>query len=213
MTGTAAGRTPAETSGEPRTLRDQQRALTRRRILDAAQLAFTQTGVAAATLDQIARDAGISRATLYLHFANKDAILVDLLARDLRSVQATFKSLPEAVRSGPAATREWVRAHADQVRRHRSHLNLFNIATATDAAAVSLVNAHLVKVAEIVLGPCGSDIRSSDRALWTRVILMIARINQVVSGLAISDPELEPEIALDIAADEIMAVIGPRWAA
>ena len=199
----------AEGEPEPhRTLRDQQRELTRRRILDAAFAAFTSGGIATATLDQIARDAGISRATLYLHFSNKEAILVDLLRRDLRHVQATFAALPEAVAGGMAQTREWLRAHVERHVRHRADLRLFSIATATDPAAVELVREHLVRVAATVLGPLGEDVRSSDPALWTRTILMLMRINQVVASLVQSDPELDPATALDITAAEIVAVLG-----
>jgi hypothetical protein len=61
-----------------------------------------------------------------------------------------------------------------------------------------------------VLGPGGEAIRSSDPALWTRVILMLMRINQVVASLAQSDPELDPATALDITAAEVVAVLGGR---
>jgi len=201
---------PDGESEQPRTLRDQQRELTRRRILDAAHKAFTEAGIATTTVDQIARDAGISRATLYLHFSNREAILVELLRRDLRYVQTTFEALPRAVAGGHGPTRDWLSAHAERHSRHRADLRLFSIATATDPVAVELVREHLVRVAGTVLGPGGEAIRSSDPALWTRVILMLMRINQVVASLAQSDPELDPATALDITAAEVIAVLGGR---
>ena len=44
------------------------------RILEAASRVFYRDGFAAASMDQIAREAGVSKATLYSHFANKDAL-------------------------------------------------------------------------------------------------------------------------------------------
>lgn len=195
---------------QPRTLRDQKRDLTRRRILDAAHRAFTEGDVATATLDQIARDAGVSRATLYLHFANKEAILAELLERDLHHVRTTFESLPRAVQAGPDKVRAWLRAHVDQHRQHQANLRLFSIAAATDPAANAIVSDHLVQVAVILLAPADTSMRTTDPALWTRVILLIARINQVVAALAKSDPQVDEETALDVVAAEIMAVLGQR---
>lgn len=62
--------------------RDQARA-TRRRIIDAALARFTSEGYAAATLESIAADAGVSVQTVYFHFGSKRNVLkagVDLLA-------------------------------------------------------------------------------------------------------------------------------------
>src|SRR3546814_11534156 len=74
-------------------LRQEQRDLTRRRIMDAAQACFYERGVADTSVEQIARAAGVGRATLYLHFPNQDAILLDLLLSNLRAVRGIFRDL------------------------------------------------------------------------------------------------------------------------
>lgn len=48
---------------------------TRETLLDAAEQVFISKGVASATLEQIAREAGMTRGAVYWHFENKAAIL------------------------------------------------------------------------------------------------------------------------------------------
>jgi AcrR family transcriptional regulator len=59
-----------------------------RRILDAtADLLATDP---AATLERVAARAGVSRATVYHHFASRDALLDALTERSIREVEAAL---------------------------------------------------------------------------------------------------------------------------
>lgn len=53
----------------------QKTELTRSEILQAALDEFTEVGIAKATMDKIAKRANLAKGTLYLHFANKEALL------------------------------------------------------------------------------------------------------------------------------------------
>lgn len=187
---------------QPRTLRDQQRQLTRQRILQAAREAFTAIGVAAVTVDQIARDAGISRATLYLHFPNKEAILVALLRRDLTSVHQIFDPLGKAAREGQAAVARWIKGYVDVLKRHSGDLRLFTMATANDPEVVRLVRDHRASIALNLGGPAAA----AHPELWTRLHLMIARIDQVASDLSVAAPHLDPETAIAVVAEEVVEI-------
>ncbi len=62
---------------------ERERDQTRARILDAAYAVFAERGYRAATVDAIARGAGLSRAGLLHHYASKQGLLLALLdARD-----------------------------------------------------------------------------------------------------------------------------------
>lgn len=50
-------------------------------ILDALEALATERGFGQVTMDDLADEVGISKATLYQHFASKDAMLVSLMAR------------------------------------------------------------------------------------------------------------------------------------
>ena len=47
-----------------------------RQIIEAATLVFAQKGFDRATMDDIAAAAGINKATIYLYFKNKDALII-----------------------------------------------------------------------------------------------------------------------------------------
>ena len=55
-------------------------------ILDAALTAFSQKGYHATSLDDIAREAGVSKALIYEHFASKQELHADLIARNGREL-------------------------------------------------------------------------------------------------------------------------------
>ncbi len=59
--------------------RQQQWQVRQEAILDALEHLFAERGVAGVTMDDLAEAVGISKATLYQHFASKDAMLAHLL--------------------------------------------------------------------------------------------------------------------------------------
>lgn len=56
-------------------LREMQKEMTRQRVIDSALLVFDAKGFTATTMDDIAGEAALNRATIYLHFENKTQIL------------------------------------------------------------------------------------------------------------------------------------------
>lgn len=58
-----------------------RRARTRERLLDAAYEVFAETGLAAASVEQIAERAGFTRGAFYSNFDTKEELLLALMAR------------------------------------------------------------------------------------------------------------------------------------
>ena len=58
--------------------RRRERQQRRAQILEAAQTVFTERGLAAATMDQVAAAAEVSKGTLYLYFRSKDELFMGL---------------------------------------------------------------------------------------------------------------------------------------
>src|SRR6202162_4892583 len=73
---------------KPRT--DAQR--NRERILEVAKEAFTRSG-ANASLDDIAKAAGVGAGTLYRHFPTRDALIEAVLRTEVERVAAAEKKL------------------------------------------------------------------------------------------------------------------------
>src|SRR5271155_3661689 len=69
-------------------LRDEQKALTRRRLLDAAETVFGRHGFHRASVEEIAREAGATTGALYSNFAGKEdlflALFEERIAADVR---------------------------------------------------------------------------------------------------------------------------------
>lgn len=57
----------------------------RRQILDGARRVFLASGFDAASMNEIARVAGVSKGTLYVYFASKEALFASLLRHDKRA--------------------------------------------------------------------------------------------------------------------------------
>lgn len=65
----------------PRLTRGQQRTLTLERLLTAAAELFGQRGIAETSIEDIVERAGYSRGAFYSNFADKDALVLELIER------------------------------------------------------------------------------------------------------------------------------------
>lgn len=66
------------------------------RILDAAERVFARAGFHAATMQDVAAEAGMSSGNLYRYFASKDAIIAAMAERDRQQIAADFAALDPA---------------------------------------------------------------------------------------------------------------------
>ena len=94
---------------KPRT--DAQR--NRERILEAAKEAFTRSG-AEASLDEIARQAGVGPGTLYRHFPTRDALIEAVYRSEVEKMAAAQQSFAEAL-PPVEALRAWMLLFIDHI--------------------------------------------------------------------------------------------------
>ena len=71
-------------------------------ILDAALKVFAQKGFAAARMEDIAREAGVTKGTIYLYFENKEAVFKSLVRE---SVGATIATVTAAAQTQEGSAR------------------------------------------------------------------------------------------------------------
>jgi AcrR family transcriptional regulator len=91
-------------------LREEQKALTRARIVDAAKLVFEEQGYGAASIGSITAEAGINRATFYLHFSDKFAVFREVVAHDRLHTDEYWRELNVALKERtPEAIAGWIR--------------------------------------------------------------------------------------------------------
>src|SRR5213595_381520 len=76
--------------------RRQKRDPNRQRIVDAARAHFFSHGFRSVTMDDLAKELGISKKTLYAHFPGKINLLEAVLADKFASVESTLKEVTRA---------------------------------------------------------------------------------------------------------------------
>ena len=100
----------AAVAGEPRPMRaDAQRNY--ERLLSAAVAAFTEHGADDASLEEIARRAGVGIGTLYRHFPTRQALLEAVYRGQVEALRATEVELLGSDSPGEALA-TWLRALA-----------------------------------------------------------------------------------------------------
>src|SRR6202034_627487 len=95
--------------GRP-SLRDEQRALTRRRLLDGAEAVFARSGFHGASVEEIAREAGATTGALYSNFASKEDLFLALFAE---RIDTDFDDYSRIVTAG-GTLEEQARGAADR---------------------------------------------------------------------------------------------------
>jgi len=110
-------------------------------VLDVAKGKFLSVGYREASLDAIARDAGVAKKTLYCHFGSK-AGLFDAIVRTL--TDAWIEELQKIVanESGPAAVLEAAALHLLEVGTRSDMIELYRLLLVESRRFPALVDAY-----------------------------------------------------------------------
>lgn len=108
----------------------------RQRILDAAAELFLTLGYAETSLRTIADSVGIRAASIYHHFENKDALLLEILEIGMAAVEAAFDDAAEQAPTDPALRLErHIAGHLEALFAHHAftaaHVTVFPFAPPT----------------------------------------------------------------------------------
>jgi AcrR family transcriptional regulator len=75
------------------TIREEQRALTRTRLLEAATRVFARRGFHGASLDEIAREAGATTGAIYSNFSGKEDLFLALFEEHVASQNRKYREI------------------------------------------------------------------------------------------------------------------------
>ncbi len=95
------------------TRREREREERRQGILEAAANVFKSKGFAAATMDDVAAAAELSKGTLYLYFKNKDDLYLALSAVKLAQIAEAFRAIAASGGSGLDQLRRMLIAYGE----------------------------------------------------------------------------------------------------
>lgn len=105
--------------------RERRRERSREELVQAARRVLLRDGIAATTLDAVAKEVGLTKAALYYYYPSKDALLFEVI---FTTVQAQSQAVHHAVAqttSGGAALRAII---AETVRCYAGNLDDFRLA-------------------------------------------------------------------------------------
>lgn len=119
------------------------------RLLDAAKIAFAEKG-SAASLDEIARSAGVGIGTLYRHFPTRDALIAAVYRNETDQLAQAAVQLAEA-HPPVTALREWLLLFVDYMAAKHGMAELLDsiVGGASDLRAASGAQAKQV-IAQLV---------------------------------------------------------------
>ena len=91
--------------GRPDGRRSEARGTARERLLDAAARVFSERGFAAASVDEVVADAGLTKGALYWHFDSKEelffALIEERVDRRLRALMELTESASKQEQTAP----------------------------------------------------------------------------------------------------------------
>jgi AcrR family transcriptional regulator len=197
-----------DSNGKALSLRDEQKRLTRRRLIEGALAAFEQKGYAATTIDDIVAEANASRATFYLHFKSKaDVVLVmtETLGRRWREL---YLELTSGGRLSRKVLYEWLDGVVENYQTNRVSLEAIDHAVAIEpvVAEVDLATRQesIAVMAESIERWYGGD---SDDAR-VRAALLLVQMDRFFDLWIIRGVPFDRERALGALTDLWLSVLG-----
>lgn len=121
--------------------KDLRREIRRKAIVEAAAAVFAESGIHAATLDQIGERVGLSKASLYYYVDSKEQLVADVLEIVLDEIDARTAELTDPASSPVEQLRMRARAHVETAYRTaagRMIVANLDALTGNEAAAVML---------------------------------------------------------------------------
>jgi AcrR family transcriptional regulator len=104
-----------------RRLREKEKR--REDIVDAAERVFFSRGWEEATMDAVASEAELGKATLYLYFKSKEELYSAVLLRGMRIMHSMFRQVVEDRRSGIERVESIGRAYIEFAHRHPDYFH------------------------------------------------------------------------------------------
>jgi AcrR family transcriptional regulator len=190
--------TALQRAAAPR-LREEQKLLTRRLLLEAAKKVFAQRGYGAATVDDVARAAGASRATFYLHFASKAEVMGEIFRSLVPEMREYWRSLDRSLGSREVL-RDWFGEAVDWWDKNKDLVPMLHEAAASDRAIAADQLAGMRSVSEEMTAYFAA-IRSSAKRAEARIKieLLISQLDAFCTKWIVQKTlEADRETVLDL---------------
>jgi AcrR family transcriptional regulator len=203
VVGSETGYPQAEQSeGGPvaaRMTREQSKANTRERLLDAARRVFASSGFHGASVEEIASGAGFSTGALYSNFDGKEDLFLTLMEREIgehaREISDAVRARDSMAERATGGARQWM----TMIEREPELLLLFMEFWAygvRDARMRPHVAAHFAQVRELLTSLIADGVREFDLELEIPAEQLAIAIDALADGIArqkLADPDAVPD--------------------
>lgn len=188
-------------------LRQAQKSLTRNRLLDAAVEVLSNSPTLDTTVDEIAKAAGVTRATLYAHFPNKAEIIRGLAERLYALGDEVYSDLGALPRWTPETIRTWLEDVESKWRAQAADIRVLS-ASGTAMLGDSTLDPHERYVAMLT---ANSDRWKSVPApeARQRCLMFLLAIEGFFSAWIAAGWTLETEDPLALFCDSLCHVLAP----
>ena len=199
-------------------LREAQKQMTRRLLLDAGLDLFNSKGYAATTVDEIATAAGTTRVTFYAYFPSRSDLMKALIDEQLnerleriRSAEhrSTALDLVATVRDGSRpAIRSWLAQTAERWPSIHSIIRIGRDAAAVDPELRDLVDRWLEEAISDIEDGLVQAKRFRPHQRHFRGVLAMSQLDYVAQHWGRADWKLNREQMLDELAASWYAIVG-----
>ncbi len=196
---------PSENPSSRPTQREVQREDTRRRLLACARKLFRELGVEPVSMEDIASEAGVSRATVYLHFSGKGLLLRALLEADWASQIRLFERFCQADLADRKPITEWVMQIVEGMRVASDSFGIYRAALGQNAELAVLHKQHCTQLGTVLLqaSRAPSTSRGYSASQLIEAQLVVAEIEYFATSSAIAWNARELKIAVPLMVDRI----------
>jgi AcrR family transcriptional regulator len=135
-----------------RSMGEARREFTREEILTTAQRLFTERGVRATSIGQVAAAVGMTRANLYYYFPSKDDLLSETLASTLQRYRQNWSTVPCDATLIELAEHTVTYRYQEVARSGPTDLRFFYVLLTDQAGKreADMVRAEIEQVAEVI---------------------------------------------------------------
>lgn len=195
-------------------LREEQKVLTRNRVLDAAVTAFGEKPFADSTMDDIARAAGVTRATVYAHFAGgKNEILRALVTRMYHSADKAYAEFAASGEWNRAGVRDWLDALAVCWREMAPTIRVLTTVGSAVIRDSDQVGGQYLEAHARYLAMFAGDLRrwpdTSAAEAEQRVMMMVLQVESFLTIWLTGGWQPETADPLDLLTDTVCHLLAP----
>jgi len=194
----------SKTTG-PISLRDRQKAQTREHLLDVAAGLFAEKTYSDTTIEDIARAAGASRATVYSYFSTKEDILRTLAAGMWDNAEDLFRAFAELPEWSRETIRAWLEEYVASWDRTVARVR-YVVESMSRELRDDYLRYHRASVGHLTADP--ERWPYSPAEVEIRSLLLIAQMETFFANWYIRGWELDRATVLDTLADVWCGVLG-----